>query len=245
MKPLIGITGPRHTIVLKNPGLNLLGVAVGDGYAQAVEAAGGIPVIIPYPTSAQAISDLAGRLDGLLLSGGEDPDPVLYGQSPRQGLGTVIRERDDLEIALVHSMMADCKPILGICRGIQLLNVAFHGTLYQDLASHWSGEIQHQQRAARNHRSHALTVAPESRLQRALGGVSSLRCNSFHHQAVDAVGEGLAAAAWDEEGLVEAVEHQQAPFVVGVQWHPENLWREDAAQFGLFQALVTAAAARE
>lgn len=241
MKPLIGITGTRHTIVLKNPGVNLQGVAVGDDYAQAVEEAGGIPLVIPYPASLESVPELARRLDGLILSGGEDPDPVLFGQSTKHGLGTVVRQRDDLEIALVREMMADNKPILGICRGIQLLNVAFHGTLYQDLEREWKGQIQHQQRAARNHRSHALRITPGSRLMSALGGIVDLRCNSFHHQAVDQVGAGLVAVAWDEEGLIEAVEHTEAPFVVGVQWHPENLWREDAAQFGLFQTLVNEA----
>lgn len=240
MKPLIGITGTRHTIVLKNPGVNLQGIAVGDDYAHAVEAAGGIAVVIPYPTSLDSVPELVSRLDGLILSGGEDPDPLLYGQSTKRGLGVVVRDRDDLEIALVHEMMTQGKPVLGICRGIQLLNVAFRGTLYQDLDREWRGEIQHMQRAARHHRSHALRVTPGSRLCNALCGQVELRCNSFHHQAVDQVGGGLVATAWDEEGLIEAVEHTDAPYVIGVQWHPENLWREDATQFGLFQGLVDA-----
>jgi putative glutamine amidotransferase len=241
IRPIIGITGTRHQIPLKVPGPGLRGVVSADDYAQGVEAAGGIPVVIPYLAEFETVRALATHLDGLLLGGGEDPDPALYGEQPEVGLGTVIPERDGLELTLVAAMVAANKPILGICRGIQLLNVAFGGSLYQDLPRHWRGLIQHMQRAARSHLSHTVHVDPKSRLYHLLGERRQVRTNSFHHQAVRELGMDLRAVAWDDEGLVEAIEHPDYAFLVGVQWHPENLWREHPEFHGLFQGLVDAA----
>ncbi|MCL6548798.1 MAG: gamma-glutamyl-gamma-aminobutyrate hydrolase family protein, partial [Alicyclobacillus sp.] len=127
------------------------------------------------------------------------------------------------------------------CRGIQVLNVAFGGTLYQDLGREWKGTIQHSQRARRDHLSHTIHIQPGSRLHSLLGGQTRLRCNSFHHQAIRAVGRDLVPVAWDADGLVEAVEHPGYSFLVGVQWHPENLWRTSPVYLGLFRGLVEAA----
>jgi putative glutamine amidotransferase len=241
VNPLIGITGSRHQFESRVPAMNMLGVVSGDDYARAVEACGGIPMVIPYITRRDTISNLAQKLDGLVLGGGEDPDPALYGQNPQHGLGTVDLERDELELGLVGEMLTAGKPIFGICRGIQLLNVAFGGTLWQDLRNHWHGTIQHQQRAGRKHLSHVLQIAQGSQLQTHLGGVNRLRCNSFHHQAVHHVGMDLRPVAWDEEGLVEAIEHPDFPFVIGVQWHPENIWNINSQAKRLFEAFVSAA----
>lgn len=243
MNPLIGITGARYQFPSKVPAPNLLGVVSADDYARAVEDCGGTPVVIPFLTSNAAVSDLAGKLDGIILGGGEDPDPALYGQNPHRGLGTVILERDMLELQLVDELMSAGKPIFGICRGIQLLNVAFGGTLWQDLHAEWPGTVEHQQRAARTHLSHLVKIGEGTRLHSLLGGIDSLRCNSFHHQAVNEVGHGLRASAWDDDGLVEAIEHPDFPFVIGVQWHPENLWRVHTDARALFEAFVAAARA--
>jgi putative glutamine amidotransferase len=226
---------------LQTVGPALLGVALSDDYAQGVERAGGIPVVIPYVEDPETVRLLARRLDGLLLAGGEDVDPARYGESPRVGLGTVIPERDELELRLFHEMMALGKPILGICRGIQLINVALGGTLYQDLPREWSGRTAHNQKARRDHVSHAVRVKPGTRLSSLLGGREQLHCNSFHHQAIRDLGHGLMPVAWDEDGLVEGVEHTLHPFLVAVQWHPENLWRRYPEFAGLFQGLVAAA----
>jgi putative glutamine amidotransferase len=244
VRPLIGITGHRHSFPLQTTGPALLGVALSDDYAHGVEAAGGLPVVIPYLQQTADIDALTERLDGLLLAGGEDMDPAWYGEAPHVGLGTVIPERDSLEARLFERMMAQGKPILGICRGIQVINALLGGTLYQDLPREWPGRIQHSQKARRNHETHALRLDPASRLYRLLGEPVSIRCNSFHHQAVRRLGQGLRAVAWDEEGLIEAVEHETYPFLLAVQWHPENLWRDHPAHLGVFRGLVEAAARR-
>ncbi|MBX6352600.1 MAG: gamma-glutamyl-gamma-aminobutyrate hydrolase family protein [Thermoflavifilum sp.] len=244
MRPLIGITGHRHSFPLQSTGPALLGVALSDDYAHGVAAAGGLPVVIPFLEGEAETDALADRLDGLLLAGGEDVDPALYGEPPHIGLGSVIPERDMLEARLFRRVMAQGKPILGICRGIQMINALLGGTLYQDLPREWRGGIQHSQRARRNHETHAIRVAPDSRLYDLLGRPQTLRSNSFHHQAVKQLGQGLRAVAWDEEGLVEAVEHETYPFLVAVQWHPENLWRDDPVHLGVFRGLVEAAAER-
>jgi putative glutamine amidotransferase len=217
----------------------LPGVALSDDYTEGVERAGGLPVVIPF-LSDDTLAQIATRLDGLLLSGGEDVDPTTFGEEPMYGLGNVVAERDRLEIALIHLMRAQGKPVLGICRGIQMLNVALGGTLYQDLPRQWKGKIQHAQKAARNHVSHRVKIEPGSRLAACFDGEKTLKVNSFHHQAIRKLAEPLRAVAWDAENLVEAVEATSGPFMLGVQWHPENLWRTDTKTLGLFRALVEA-----
>lgn len=242
MKPLIGLTCSRHKFSRKLPGPDLLGGALSDDYTQGVEAAGGTPVVIPYLESDETAQLLAERIDGLVLPGGPDIDPLTFGEEPQIGLGEVFPERDRLEFLLIQHMMEMGKPILGICRGMQVLNAALGGTLYQDLAHEWHGRIQHSQRAARNHLSHTVRVDPDSQLATLLSGQSVVRTNSFHHQAVRDVAPGFAAVAWDEEGLIEGIESTNHPFVLAVQWHPENLWRTTPLFLGLFKGLVEAAA---
>lgn len=243
VKPLIGITGVRYVSPTKASAPGLLGVVSDDDYAHGVQAAGGIPVVIPYLDSDETVTALCDRLDGLLLAGGEDVDPALWGDNPEQWLGQVVPERDDLEQQLIRRMLERQKPILGICRGAQILNVVLGGSLYQDLSHEWHGQIQHSQKARRNHLSHRVRIHPSSQLYQLLGQSSEIRCNSFHHQAVKELGNGLVAVAWDEEGLVEAVEHTTYKWVLAVQWHPENLWRTSSAHHGVFRGLVEAATA--
>ncbi|MCL6636584.1 MAG: gamma-glutamyl-gamma-aminobutyrate hydrolase family protein [Alicyclobacillus sp.] len=241
MRPLIGITGTRHVIPVAGTGPVLLGVVSADDYAQGVETAGGLPVVVPFLEDEQVVQALAERLDGLVLAGGEDVDPARFGEPPLAGLGTVVPERDALEMALIHALCAQGKPVLGLCRGIQVLNVAFGGSLYQDLGRQWRGHIQHAQKARRDHLSHEVRLAPHSLLAQLYGGQTRVRCNSFHHQAVRSVGPGLRAVAWDADGLIEGIEAADGRFVVGVQWHPENLWRRYPEHHGLFRGLVSAA----
>lgn len=239
--PLIGITGMRHMIPSKVSAQNLLGVASPDDYAQGVEAAGGLPLVIPYLADDTTVMALAKRLDGLVLAGGEDVDPLLFHEEPQRGLGTVVPERDRLEVQLAHYMVQQNKPIFGICRGMQVMAAAFGGTLYQDLLREWGGSIAHRQRAARNHLSHHVTVRKGSQLHACMEGEERILCNSFHHQAVRQVPPGWDATAWDDDGLVEAMERPGSPLLLAVQWHPENLWRYDEHFLNLFRALVEAA----
>ncbi|TDY50001.1 putative glutamine amidotransferase [Alicyclobacillus sacchari] len=241
-RPLIGLTGSRHVRQSQLPGLPLMSVTVSDDYVQGVEAAGGVPVVIPYVSDAAVLGALAERLDGLLLTGGDDVDPNLYGEEPQIGLGALEPARDRIELALIHMMRAQRKPILGICRGMQVLNVALGGTLYQDLPRQWKGKLQHSQKAARGEATHSVRLQAGSRVSACYHGETVVRVNSFHHQAVKNVAPVLQAVGWDADGLVEAIEGVDTePLLVAVQWHPENMWRADSGALGLFQALVEAA----
>src|SRR5579875_1838948 len=155
-RPLIGMTGSRHVRQSQLPGLPLMAVTVSDDYAQGVEAAGGVPVVIPYVSDGVVLGALAERLDGLLLTGGDDVDPNLYGEEPQIGLGALEPARDRIELALINMMRAQNKPILGICRGMQVLNVALGGTLYQDLPRQWKGKLQHSQKTGRGEATHSV-----------------------------------------------------------------------------------------
>lgn len=242
MRPLIGITPSRHKFALKLPGPVPLGAVLSDDYAQAVEAAGGIPVILPYLESEEALLATLSKLDGLLFSGGDDVSPLAYDEEPRLGLGSVTPERDFMELTLLHHAIRARTPIFGICRGIQVINVGLGGSLYQDLPREWRGVIQHSQQSPRNHLTHTVHLDPDSRIRSFLDQQTTLRTNSFHHQAIRSLAPGLEAVAWDDEGLIEAVEHTTQPFLIAVQWHPENLWRTAPAFLGLFRGFVEAAA---
>ena len=228
----------------------VVGITLGDGdrpgyhgmredYARSVERSGAIPVVLPSqrPEDAAAVLD---RLDGLLLSGGIDVDPALYGRVPHPKLGRVDRRRDDFELALTREALARDLPILAICRGHQVLNVATGGTLVQDIPSEWKGAVTHDAPGRRTRRSHAIDVVPASRLGAILGG-GQLSVNSFHHQAIDELGEGLVLSARSpNDGLIEGVELPERTFVVGVQWHPESFWKEPRSFQGLFDAHTAA-----
>jgi putative glutamine amidotransferase len=233
MRPLIGITlDDEHA----RPGLHVLR----DDYVRSVEQAGAVPMIIPPsdPGFAPAILD---RLDGLLLSGGVDVDPALFGQERQPGIRRVDRKRDDLELALTREALERDLPILAICRGIQLLNVARGGTLIQHLPSELAGSERHDCPEPRSRRVHEIDVEPGSRLHGILGAVR-LPVNSLHHQAVGLLGEGLrTSASCDEDGVVEGVEMPDRSFVLGVQWHPETFWNQADSFQALFDAQVAAA----
>ncbi len=227
----------------------VIGVTLGDGdrkgyhsmredYVRSVEAAGAIPLVLPTqgPEAAEAILD---RLDGLVLSGGIDVDPAAYGCAPHPKLGRVDRARDEFEIALTRLALRRDLPILAICRGQQLLNVATGGTLIQDIPSVVTGAVAHEAPGRRTRRSHPVEVAPGSRLGEILGP-GPLLVNSFHHQAIDRLGQGLTVTGRAPDGVIEAVEMEEHSFVVGVQWHPESFWKEPASFRPLFEAHVEA-----
>jgi putative glutamine amidotransferase len=187
------------------------------------------------------------RLDGLLLPGGVDVDPAIYGQEPHPELGKVDDALDEAELVLTRWALEDQLPLLGICRGIQLMNVAAGGTLYQDLRAQFPGAQCHRfvpSQYGRDHRGHLVHIEPGSHLARALG--LSVPVNSRHHQAVKDVAPGFVVTARAPDGVIEGLElegleHPGAPFAVGVQWHPENLAAQDAQMLALFQAFVQAA----
>ena len=236
MRPVIGISGNQSVDASGRSGLFL-----GVDYYEAIHAVGGIPLVLTFGGEPDALADLAGRIDGLLLSGGDDVNPQVFGEEPRLGLGSVTPARDALEVELFHRMRELGKPIFGICRGLQLMNAAMGGTLYQDLGREWPGNMQHAQKGPRQHTGHGVQVRPDTRL-RAILETDRVLVNTFHHQAVHSLAPGLIATAHSQDGLVEALELPGDEFVLGVQWHPENLWRTMPEHRSLFAAFVRAAA---
>ena len=231
MRPLIGVT----TSELRPSGMSTLRrqgepdhpeMALGMTYLQAIERAGGVPVVLPPCVS--DLEALMARLDGVCLSGGPDLDPGAYGATDRHAeLGPTEPSLDAFELALARAAVERGMPLLGICRGAQTLNVACGGTLHQHVPGHRQGE-------SGRHATHDVEVLAGTRLATLLGA-GTLGVNSFHHQAVDRLGDRLRISACAADGTVEGIEADG--FVLGVQWHAETL-----ADGRLFEALVTAAA---
>jgi putative glutamine amidotransferase len=212
-------------------------------YIGAVQRAGGVPVLLPPQLVGEARDALWGRLDGLLLTGGGDVDPARYGQPPHATVCEVSAARDDLELDLTRRALAEDVPLLAICRGIQVLNVALGGTLVQDIASAIGSLIRHSQKDQRHVPTHAVKVEAGSRLADMLG-CAALEVNSLHHQSIDRPGTGLRVVAHAPDGVAEGAEVPAHPFAIAVQWHPEELVGHDAGARHLFDALVNAARRR-
>jgi putative glutamine amidotransferase len=216
---------------------------VNSAYLQAVQQAGGVPVLLPPQLSAASLERLARGLDAVLLTGGGDMDPSHFGESPHASLYDVAPARDALELGVIQSALDRRRPILAICRGIQVLNVALGGSLYQDVVTEPGTEVTHSQREARDQPTHKVTVTPGSRLARVMGA-DEVEVNSFHHQVIKALGRGLTAVAWAPDHLIEGVElADDTRWVLGVQWHPEHLTKDSEPARRLFAALVDAARA--
>ena len=217
-------------------------MTLGLAYMRAIERAGGLPVALP-PLKNENVDPLLDQLSGLLLTGGPDLDPACYGAEPHPELGPIDHDVDVFEVALCRQADRRGMPILGICRGAQVLNVARQGSLIQHLPEILSsGAIEHRQVEPGDRTTHVVQVAPDSGLAQTTGG-GPVDVNSFHHQAIDRLGLGLRAVAWAQDGVIEAIEadeEQGGHFVLGVQWHAETLI-EEAEQLALFERLVAAA----
>lgn len=213
---------------------------VNSAYLRAIEQAGGVPVPLPPQLSPQGLTVIARELHGLLLTGGGDVDPARFGEAPHPTLFDVAPARDALEISALQMALGRGLPVLAICRGIQILNVALGGTLHQDVGTDPGTELRHSQDSPRDQPSHKVTIRPASRLARVLG-TDELEVNSMHHQAVKGLGRGLVPVAWAPDQIVEGVElDDPARFVLGVQWHPEELVPHSDAARRLFSALIDA-----
>lgn len=210
-----------------------------DDYVRAVEKAGGLPLVLAPGVPADA-PDLLDRLQGLLLTGGADLDPRLYGETPHGSVTRVIPERDAFEIALCREALRHELPLLAICRGHQVLNVATGGTLVQDIPSQLAGTIDHDPEVERWETAHEVRILPGTRLREILER-ERLAVNSFHHQAVKDLGEGLVPSAYSTaDNVIEGIEIPDRRFVLGVQWHPEAFWDREEGFQPLFEALVKA-----
>ncbi|MDR3563219.1 MAG: gamma-glutamyl-gamma-aminobutyrate hydrolase family protein [Negativicutes bacterium] len=208
-------------------------------YITAVHKAGGVPVILPPIADIAAIARQIEAVEGVMLIGGFDVDPLLYGAEPRPQLGPVFPERDEFELVAVTMARLQGKPILGICRGIQVINVACGGTLWQDLSLMGGGLLQHYQKGPRCALGHTVDVQSDTILARIMGQ-SPFRTNSYHHQAVQVPAPGFIVSACTGDGVIEAIEDVQGA-VLGVQWHPEMLL-DRQGMLGLFRWLVEASA---
>jgi putative glutamine amidotransferase len=237
-RPLIGVT-PDDGFSAERPGRPPAArYELKKAYPEAVLRAGGVPLVLPYADEASVVDAYLDTVDGLLVTGGAfDVDPALYGASRREGLGEVKQGRGAFEYLLLRGALDRGLPVLGICGGMQLLNVVAGGTLFQDLGRDRPGSLEHEQPHDPALPAHAVRVAGESKLVR-ICGVSEIAVNTTHHQAVDRVGAGLVACGWAEDGVVEAIESTGGPWRLGVQWHPELL--DDAHAERLYAAFVQA-----
>jgi putative glutamine amidotransferase len=211
-------------------------------YVRTIENLGALPVLIPLQMTEATLRGIFERLDGLLLPGGEDIDPANYNQDRHPQLGSTDSERDRTEMLLARWAIEEGMPMLGVCRGAQVMNVVCGGTLWQDLTTQTPNLAKHDYFPPTFERfriSHQVNITPDSHLAAALGNVSEV--NSMHHQGIQQVGAGLRVSAIAEDGLPEAVEVAELPFTVGVQWHPEELAKTDELSAGLFLSLVEAA----
>jgi putative glutamine amidotransferase len=216
-RPLIAVT----TALAPTGSHALPGVKLNAQYIASVEAPGGTALLVTPTHDTRSVERIVGMCHALVLTGGEDVDPTRYGQAPHPALGEVSPERDAAEFAALEAAIRRGIPVLAICRGMQLLNVAMGGTLFQDLPSQRHDGVIHEQEAPVNERWHGATVGAETGIER-IFGTRELFINSFHHQGVDRLGNGLRACVWAEDGLIEGFEGEGPAWMYGVQWHPER-----------------------
>ncbi|MDR3672842.1 MAG: gamma-glutamyl-gamma-aminobutyrate hydrolase family protein [Holophaga sp.] len=241
VKPLIGV--PANVLVDNHgsfPGNER--ACVNQDYLDALTQAGALPVVLPMVLDEEDLQAQLGILDGLLIIGGVDMDPLTYGEEPAPGLGDTFPDMDRHQLALARMARAAGLPVLGICRGMQVMNVAFGGTLHQDLDS-LPGMLRHGQTGWRHAVSHTVDLAEGTRL-RAIFGAPSVGTNSFHHQAVKDLAPGFRVSGRARDGIIEGIETADEVFLLGVQWHPEGMFRKHPEMLRPFQELVAACAPR-
>jgi putative glutamine amidotransferase len=237
-KPVVGLTS--RTLPLEAAGKTRPTETVARSYIESLEGEGALVVLLPNGEPSWA-DDYLDRLDGLLLTGGDDPHAHLFGEEPHPAIETVDERRDLFEIALVRGARERGLPVLGICRGVQLINIALGGDIYQDIPAQTSGKVGHAQRRTDDGPWHRVEIRPGTLLARILGS-DPREVNSFHHQACRRPGEGLVVSAESpEDGLIEALEEPNQPFFLGVQWHPELTPEREGP---LFRAFLEAARLR-
>lgn len=237
-KPLIVISGgiERYESGLFSGHHRVFAVA---NYSESILRAGGVPIIVP-PTMSFEPSDYVDEIletaDGLLLTGGNDVDPFLYGEEPHPKLGELMIQKDRMEFALLDRAFARGIPIFGICRGLQILNVYLGGTLYQDLSEHPDVRVLHEYRSDLSIAGHSVNTVKGSQLNTIFG--DEYRVNSAHHQIIKNLAPDLMATAHAKDGVIEGIEHKIRSNVFAVQWHPEMMSRHDSKMAELFQVFV-------
>src|SRR5690625_5063206 len=233
MKPLIGLTASME--------IDQTVYTVNNRNIKAILKAGGMPIILPYFLEEEDVEQIADQIDGLYATGGYDIDPTLFGEEPHPGLGTIIPARDQSEIKLMKKLMELKKPILGVCRGSQTLNIASGGDMYQDIYAQADQTLlQHKQKAPVEHMSHYVYVEKESLLHR-ITGQEKFKINSYHHQANRDASSDFRISGKASDGIVEAIESKELPFVLGLQWHPEaTIADNDQLSLKIYEAFIKA-----
>ncbi|HAV5942724.1 gamma-glutamyl-gamma-aminobutyrate hydrolase family protein [Acinetobacter baumannii] len=244
MRPLIGICA-NYSSNEQVGYVSELGVShqewqlISDDYIQAIEQAGGMPIILPVTSDIESLQGILARLDGVLFTGGSDVNPRYYNEMPHEKLGSLEPRRDSHEFALAQKVMRSFSyPVLAICRGYQLVNIVQQGTLYQDIqAQRPISDINHAMWTSPKHEEiHDVRLIDDSKCYEIFDQRKSIKVNSFHHQGIKDLGKHLKASAVAPDGMIEAYEMQGGRFVIGVQWHPEMMMDSYAQQ--LFQAFV-------
>lgn len=233
MHPIIGIT-------CTSIGTDSISHGIGTAYINAIEYAGAVPILLPLIQDNPCISKYLSLIDGLLLSGGVDVDPFLYGEEPIPKMGKIDVDKDRSEMLLTSGALDMGIPILGICRGIQMLNVAAGGTLYQDIYTDGTATLKHRQDAPRWYATHAINIVEGSQLAKVFGQ-SPIQVNTFHHQAVRNVAPKFIVSATTSDGTIEGIESTNHKFAIGVQCHPEGMWESNSTIGDLFIAFAKAA----
>ena len=236
-KPLVGI--PSHSYDRVLDGIYPPSFLMTQVYVQRLETAGAAPIIIPLLEEESTLRTIYEHLDGLFLAGGVDVDPAHYGEAPHPKLGEVNQDRDRVELILLRWALEDQKPVLAVCRGIQVLNVGAGGTLYQDIEAQIPGAMRHSYHKIkpRTYRAHTVSIEPDSRLAEMMG-TQEAGVNSLHHQSVKDVAPGFRVTARAADGVIEGIERLNGHFAVGVQWHPEALAEEDETMQAIFNGFV-------
>lgn len=236
-KPIIGISG---SIIIDQggrfPGYER--AYVNNNYIQSVVQAGGVPFIIPVVSEPELIYQQVEQIDGLVVSGGHDVNPILYGEEPWEKQREIFPERDEFDQILIKAVIEANKPVLAICRGIQILNVTFGGTLYQDISYKEGAFVKHEQDAGPFIATHTIQIEKGSLLESILG--PKCLTNSFHHQAIKDVAPGFKVTAKAKDGIIEAIEKEDADFVLGVQFHPEMMAEKHENMMNLFKVFIRA-----
>lgn len=231
MRPRIGVL-PLYNSEKQTLWINPL-------YCGGVEQAGGLPVLLSLSEDPAIWEECCQSFDGFVFTGGQDVDPNLYGQEKLPQCDYQAPQRDGQEFFMLRRLRELDKPVLGICRGIQVMNAALGGTLYQDLPTQYPSPVIHRQDKPYDIPHHQVSVIPGSMLHRIVG-YTSLSVNSMHHQAIWEVAPGLSATAAAEDGIIEAIEDHNARFFLGVQWHPEHMWQTYASGRAIWNAFVGA-----